>query len=111
MSEIRIDLEMYASSCEKIKALRKEIKELEKVKRAREDKIKTFLKTQECESITYNDYNIELRAVNKTERIRAHEESARALAILHTYGVRDAEEALRKLKTKTKIQIEQLRLR
>lgn len=111
MSEIKIDLEIYASSCEKIKALRKEIKEIEHVKRKHEDKIKAFLKAQECESITYKDYRVELRSINKSARMRLSEESARALDILHKHGVRDADEALKQLRERSKIQVEELRLK
>lgn len=110
MSEIKSNLETYVQTCEKIKLLKRDLKELTDLKDANEEKIKVFLRAQGYESITYKSHSIEIQQVKKNEPQRRGAEKNRVLDILRKHRVPDPEEVLKDIQTKTKIQVDKLRL-
>lgn len=110
MAEIRSQLEQYVQTCEKLKLLRKEIKELSEIRKKSENEIKEFLKARKFESITYKDYSVEIRTVNRNEPLRRKEEKERALLVLRQHGVEEPTIVLDELRRKAKIKVETLRL-
>jgi hypothetical protein len=110
MAEIRAQLEHYVQTCEKLKLLRKETKELSEIRKKTEEEIKTFLKAKGFESITYKDYSIEMRTINKNEPLKRRDEKARALDVLRQHGIEEPAAVLDDLRRKPKIQVDTLRI-
>jgi hypothetical protein len=110
MSSIRSDLETYTTAAEKLKEMRKTMKELTEVKNGAEKRIKEFLKSQEHPGVTFKGYKIYLDERKRTERERPIDAKKRALEILRSHGVENADEVMKELTAKSKIQVEVLRI-
>ena len=103
MTDIRNACKHLVVLEEKLKKMRAEMKEINQIKKRREEEITRYLRAHDNESMVVDSVVFALKNVQRAKRARQAEERSRVIDVLRKRNVRDPEEVLRDLKQKPKV--------